>query len=83
MVEIHQVITKENSHVIDFFDGELADRAASDRVVRSCEDAVDELAVDDVAGRLDLVEVEWVRSWYRTVKPGLQKGCPRKIELME
>ena len=58
-------------HVVDIFDGELADGAARNRVVRRGEDSVDELSVDDVTRRLDLVEVERVSTGHGAVEPAL------------
>ncbi len=65
-------------HVIDIFDGKLANSAARDGVVRRGEDGVDELAVDDVTRRLDLVEVERVSAGNGAVEPTFQEGCPEK-----
>jgi len=65
-------------HVVDIFDGELADGAARDRVVRRGEDSVDELSIDDVTRRLDLVEVERVSAGNGAVQSTLQKGCPKE-----
>ena len=73
---------KQYLQIVDVFDGELADGASGDWVVRRREDGVDELSVDDVTGWLDLVEVERVSAGHWTVEAALEKCCPKQTNFV-
>ncbi len=68
--------------ICDVLDGEGANGGTGNGVVRGCEHAVDHVAIDKVAGGLDLVKVEGVASRYGAIQSRLQEGCPVVAKLV-